>query len=450
MGDRRIRRHRLRSDESAGNGLLVGIMFWAMLATSVAVWIFDTAPGSLATPADQIVAAGRVTGMVGGFLLLAQVVFASRLAWLEEAVGGHELMRWHRGIGTSLLVMLVAHGALITYGYGLRAQLPLLGQARAFLAVPDLLNATVATGILVLIGLLAVRGIRKRIRYELWHTLHLGTYGVLILSYGHQFTMGANLTDGFGYWYWTALYAVAVSALLWGRVIDPVWFNLRHRLTVGEVVVESPAAFSLYLTGRELDRLPAKAGQYFRWRFLTADGWWQSHPFSLSAAPNGRWLRLTISAVGDHTRSLRDLTPGTRVLADGPNGVFTADRRIRNKALLIAVGSGISPVRALLEDVPADTVLVYRARTESDLALRREVEALAARRGIRVVYVLGQRDDRGPRELATPDGLERLVPDIGDRDVYLCGPRGFVGDTVDNLRRLGVPRRQIHLDPFEL
>lgn len=449
-GERRIRRHRRRADESAGDRLLVGILFWSMLATSVAVWVFDTAPGSLATPAEQLTAAGRITGMVGGFLLIAQVILASRLAWLEERVGGRHLMSWHRWLGTSLLVLLLAHAVLITYGYALKAQAPLLVQARQMLALPDMLTATVATGILATVGLLAVRGIRRRLPYELWHALHLSTYGVLVLSFGHQFTLGANLADGFGYWYWSALYAVAVAALLWGRVIDPLWFNLRHRLTVADVVVESPATFSVYLTGRRLHRIRARAGQYFRWRFLSGDGWWQSHPFSLSAAPNGRFLRLTISAVGDHTRALRELRPGTRVLADGPAGVFTADKRLRSRALLIAVGSGISPVRALMEEMPSNTVLIYRARTASDLALRAEINRLARLRGMRVEYVVGRRTERGPRELLTAAGLDRLVGDAADRDVYLCGPPGFVATTVDNLRQLGVPPAQIHLDPFEL
>ncbi|HEX5741761.1 MAG TPA: ferredoxin reductase family protein [Pilimelia sp.] len=449
-GEHRVRRHRRRADDFAGNKLVVAMLFWAMLATSVAVWVFDTAPGSIASEADIMIAAGRVTGMVGGFLLIAQVVFASRLAWLEEAVGGRVLMRWHRWIGTSLLVMLVAHGLLLVYGYALQARQPLLAQLRGLLAVPDMLQAVIATGILVVVGLLAVRGIRRRLPYEIWHGLHLATYGVLVLAYGHQFTAGANLNDGFGYLYWSGLYAVALAALVWGRVVDPLWFNLRHKLRVGEVVAESPAMFSIYLTGRRLDRIAAKPGQYFRWRFLNADGWWQSHPFSLSAAPHGRWLRLTVAAVGDHTRALREVRVGTRVLADGPSGVFTAERRVRNKSLMIAVGSGISPVRALLEDMPSDTVLLYRARTQSDLALRGEIDAIAAERGMRVRYVVGRRNDRGPRELASTAGLDRLVPDVHERDVYLCGPPGFVTLTVDNLLRLGVPRDQIHLDPFEL
>jgi ferredoxin-NADP reductase len=41
------------------------------------------------------------------------------------------------------------------------------------------------------------------------------------------------------------------------------------------------------------------------------------------------------------------------------------------------------------------------------------------------------------------------VPDVGRRDVYLCGPAGLATAILAALRELRVPRRQIHLDPFE-
>lgn len=50
------------------------------------------------------------------------------------------------------------------------------------------------------------------------------------------------------------------------------------------------------MVSRDLDRMPAQAGQFFLWRFLTRDRWWQANPFSLSAAPDGTQLRLTAKA----------------------------------------------------------------------------------------------------------------------------------------------------------
>ncbi|MEV0130170.1 hypothetical protein AB0H83_17135 [Dactylosporangium sp. NPDC050688] len=117
--------------------------------------------------------------------------------------------------------------------------------------------------------------------------------------------------------------------------------------------------------------------------------------------------------------------------------------------MLIAGGSGIGPIRALLEELPPRTVVLYRARTADELVFRSELELLAEARDAQVWYVTGGRDDPGPRRAFSRRRLMELVPDLTRRDVYLCGSAGLVDAAVVALRRAGVPPRQIHLDPFE-
>jgi predicted ferric reductase len=434
-----------------GNRLLVVLAFWFTLVASVELWWLDTPAHSVTGTPELLTAAGRITGMVAGFLLLVQVLMMSRVGWLERFVGAHTLLVWHRELGAGLLILVLAHVGFIVCGYAALGHQSVTGEAWSMLTTfQDMISATVATAILVAIGVLAVRTLRRRMRYELWYLLHLSSYLVLLLSYGHQFADGQELMNGgFGHWYWLALYAFVLACLAWGRILRPLWVNGRHRLRVADVVPEGVDMISIYVAGRDLDDLNVRAGQYFRWRFLTRGCWWQAHPFSLSAAPNGRWLRLTVKVVGDHTADLRRLRPGTRVWAEGPSGVFTSDRRVRPLALLIAAGSGIAPIRALLEDLPPGAVVIYRAASESDLVFRDELDWLARRRAATVWYVLGSRTDPGPATVFTPRGLRQLVPDVRRRDVFLCGPEGLVSAAVKNLRRLRVPRRQIHLDPFE-
>jgi ferredoxin-NADP reductase len=208
---------------------------------------------------------------------------------------------------------------------------------------------------------------------------------------------------------------------------------------------------SVYVSGRNLERLRAEAGQFFRWHFLTSDRWWMAHPFSLSAAPNPRFLRLTAKGIGDHSTDLRDLAPGTRVVAEGPYGGFTSKRRTGDKVLMIAGGVGITPLRALLEELAAggtDVVLLYRVSAERDIIFRAELDELAARSGAVVRYLIGRRDKQ-PWPLSR-SRLRSHVPDVRERDVYLCGPSGMLTSTIKTLRSLGVPRSQIHTERFEL
>ncbi len=75
---------------------------------------------------------------------------------------------------------------------------------------------------------------------------------------------------------------------------------------------EAPGVVSVEIGGVALDRFGARAGQFFSWRFLTRDRWWEAHPFSLSAAPDPRRLRITVKGVGDYTERLRALRARAR------------------------------------------------------------------------------------------------------------------------------------------
>jgi ferredoxin-NADP reductase len=118
--------------------------------------------------------------------------------------------------------------------------------------------------------------------------------------------------------------------------------------------------------------------------------------------------------------------------------------------LLISGGSGIAPVRALAEQLlreRADVVLLHRASTR-DVPLRKELDAMAAK-GLTVHYVIGRRAERRGDPLA-PGPLRRLVPDLGQRSIYVCGPAGMTTAVLASLRRLGVPPRHIHTEEFSL
>jgi ferredoxin-NADP reductase len=223
--------------------------------------------------------------------------------------------------------------------------------------------------------------------------------------------------------------------------------SVRHRLRVLRVVEEAPGVVSIEIGGRRLERLRARSGQFFSWRFLTRDHWWEAHPFSLSAAPDGRRLRITVKGLGDFTQRVRSIPPGTRVIAEGPFGAFTAASRRRRRVALIAGGAGITPIRALLEDMPGapgDIAVVYRSAHAADVILRDELDALAARRGADIHYLIGE-----PRSPSAED-LRALVPDIADRHIYVCGPTEMTRATRATLRRYGVAAAQITTERFSL
>ena len=79
----------------------------------------------------------------------------------------------------------------------------------------------------------------------------------------------------------------------------------------------------MYLTGRDLDRLAVRSGQYFVVRFLTRGGPGGGRTRTrISSAPNGAWLRFTVKALGDDSARVRDVPVGTRVFLEGPYGIL--------------------------------------------------------------------------------------------------------------------------------
>ncbi|HTJ32177.1 MAG TPA: ferric reductase-like transmembrane domain-containing protein [Dactylosporangium sp.] len=438
-------------EHNTAGRFLLRTLFWGGFVLALLPWWLGTKAGSIDTKAELFQSAGRVTGLMAGYLLLVQVILMSRLGHLERWIGARHLGLWHRELGGSVLITILAHAALITIGYSYADRTGFTDELGTLLTeYEDMVTAFIGAGMLVIIGLLSIRALRRALPYELWYFLHLTSYLALLLGFAHQFSDGQELfRPGLGRTVWIGFYVATIAAVVLGRIIGPLSLNLRHRLRVAEVVTEAQDMISIYITGARLDDLDAQAGQFFRWRFLGRGLWWQAHPFSLSAAPNGRWLRLTVKTVGDHTSRLRTVRAGTRIFVEGPWGDFTASRRVKQRALLIAAGSGIAPIRALLEELPPGATVIYRASAVHDLHLRHELEELSELRHAELWFVVGDRRDPGPRRLFTPGGMRELVPDITERDVYLCGPDGLVEQSLHVLRRLRVPRRQVHLDPFE-
>jgi predicted ferric reductase len=419
----------------------------------VAMWWQDTTAGSLRSLADELTAVGRLTGLIGTYLLLVEVLLLARIPALDRMIGMDRLTVWHRRNGEYVVGLLVIHAVAISAGYALADHRSVFGETGdVVLHYPDVLAATVALGVLVAIGVLSARAVRSRLAYETWYFLHLYTYLAVVLAFPHQLATGDDLaTHPLHRAFWVALHVGTAALLLTYRVVLPLRSAFRHRLRVAAVTREGPDVVSLTIRGRRMAELHADAGQFFLWRFLTRDGWWQAHPFSLSAPPNGEQLRITVQAAGDHTRRLDRVRIGTRVLAEGPYGALTHRRRSRRKVLLVAGGIGVTPLRALLESLPAgpgELTFLYRATSRDHLVLRTELEELARRRQARLCYLLGPRDRR-PDPLA-PEVLAAQIPDVADHDAYVCGSPAFVDWASGSLRRAGVPRRHIHTERFEL
>jgi predicted ferric reductase len=421
----------------------------------VALWVGHRGLQDLAGLGSGLTSIGRLTGLVAADLLLVQVFLMARVPVIERTYGQDQLARWHRLVGFASFNLILAHTVLITLGYAASANSGVLHELWDLVVTyPGMLLATAGTVALTMVVVTSVRAARRRLRYESWHLLHLYAYLGVGLALPHELWTGTEFVDSApatAYW-WTA-YGVAAGSILVFRLGLPLWRSARHRIRVAAVVPEAPGVWSVYLSGHRLDRLPVRAGQFLHWRFLSGPGWTRAHPYSLSAVSRPDMLRITVKELGDESRRVSRLRPGTRVLIEGPYGGLTGAVRRSRRVTMLACGIGITPLRALLEELPyapGEATLLYRARSTADFALRAELDALAARRGVRVGYLPGPRGAHGSW---LPSGygqhaLSRLVPDIAAHDVFICGPSGWMTAAAAAAYRAGVPEQQIHLEYF--
>ena len=310
---------------SAGRRRIVGWVLVLLAAANAAIVVSLWGPGGVRDIHDAgslLTGLGRVTGLLGAYVVLLQLLLLARLPVLDRLVGFDRLVAWHRIGGFTVVGLLGSHAVLITAGYTLGDRISLPDEiGRLVTGYPGVITAVAGLALLIGVAVTSAVAVRRRLRYETWYFIHLYAYLGVALAFSHQLATGSDFVgEPAARAYWYGLYAFTLVTLVVFRLGVPLARTARHRLRVARVVEEAPGVVSIEIGGVRLERLRARTGQFFTWRFLTRDRWWEAHPFSLSAAPDGRRLRITVKGVGDYTDGLRAIPPGTPVIAEGPFG----------------------------------------------------------------------------------------------------------------------------------
>jgi predicted ferric reductase len=418
------------------------------LGAVIALAITGETRGSLSAPGGAATFVGRLSGLTGTYLMLVMLLLIARIPWIEKAAGQDRLVRWHRNLGQWPVYLLICHALFVTIGYAEFDRTGVLHQAWLLIdSYPDVLMAAVALGLIVGAAIASIRAARRRLGYETWWTIHLYLYLALALAFSHQIANGlAFVGHPLTRYIWATLWVLTVGTVVLFRFGVPIGRTLYHDLRVESVREEGPGVFSIVCSGRHLERLGVSGGQFFLWRFLEKGLWYQACPFSLSAMPRPPYMRVTVKTVGAHSRGMGHLHPGTRVVIEGPYGAFTRHARSTNRLLLVGAGVGVTPIRALLEDLEGgvDVVVIIRASSASELVLDKEMKALVKTRRGQLHQLVGPRDSY-PLDARQ---LKKLVPDINRRDVFVCGPESLSAAITASARDLGVAQERIHCEQF--
>ena len=429
---------------------------WAALITglglglTIALQLTTMSKSEISSVYPSISTLGRICALVGTYFALIGILLVSRIPWVEQGVGHDRLIKWHRKLAPYSLFLIGFHVLCVTLGYSGEAHLSIAVQIwRFFTEYPWMWAALGAFILMITAGVTSYKKARAKMSYETWWMIHVYTYLAIALSFMHQVLNGPMfIGHPLNRAYWTGLYIfMGVSIITW-RIGVPIARSVRHNLKISRVVVEGPGVISIIMRGRKLDKLAAEGGQFFGWRFLARKHLLISHPYSLSAAPTEHLMRITVKDLGDHSRSIAFLKPGTRVFVEGPYGAFTAGRSSRRHVVLVGGGVGITPIRALMEEFRpgVEMDVLFRASRAEDLVFRQELDYLAGQSNgaVRIHYLVGSRHQH-PMDVAA---LTEMIPSFAESDIYICGPAGLVESVRRAAHEAGIPKNRFHDEAF--
>lgn len=445
-----------RSSESIQ---LIGIA--AVLIPLLAL-LADGAASNLGTAESITALVNRSSALVGTSLLLVHLVLVSRVPWIEAVFGLDKLTGSHKKLGKPLVYVLGLHAVTSIYYYALQNNEDL------YLAAFDLVGgyfemqiAALGFALMFVVTISSIRAARRMLSYEVWYLIHLLSYVAVLLAIPHQFAFGSTLLahPWLATYFW-ALYIFVLVNVVWFRSVHPVIRAFIGGFKVSSVKPAGNNSTSISVRGKGLAKLPFKSGQFFMVRVMTLKDFWKPHPFSASNSSGEGYLRFTIGNRGDFTARMQNIAVGTRIVLEGPYGVFTEAKRSKQKVTLIAAGIGVAPIRSLAQQLaskPGDLTIIYRANTEQDAALADELADIAQKRGHALRILTGPRDKRVPwlpeqsaRSKQKPDYilLSELAPEILDSDIYICGPTQWTGALIQTVSKLSIPKHQIHVEEF--
>ncbi|WP_414563987.1 MULTISPECIES: ferric reductase-like transmembrane domain-containing protein [unclassified Anabaena] len=394
-------------------------------------------------------------GFIGLAMMALQFALTARINRIEASYGVDIILQFHRYIS------LVAFAFILLHPLILFVVQPETRELLNFVTAPWRARAAVlATVALILLIVTTIWRQQLKIPYEPWRTSH-GILAVLAISLGLTHGLGVGYYLGL-FWkavLWTAIALTALWLLIYVRLVKPMFMTKKPYL-VEEVRQERGDVWTLALRPRGHEGFRFQPGQ-FAWITLGISPFrMREHPFSMSSSgDNTERIEFSIKALGDFTKRIKDVEPGTKAFLDGPYGVFTTDRYEDTAGfVLIAGGIGITPMISMLlthaeRQDERPYILIYASKTWDDITFREELHELQQKLDLTVVHVLKDppEDWSGETGYVDKELLERHIPKRrGTRQYFICASPKMMDQVEAALHQLEVPTTNIHMEHFNL
>ncbi len=393
-------------------------------------------------------------GIIAFSIVLAEFFLSGRFKSVSNGIGMDVTMRLHQMMGRTALLLLLLHPFL--YGGspsgGQRPWDP-TRELTVTTDFGDLSSGITAFLLLPSLVLFAIYRDQLDYKYETWRWMHgLGSGLIALLLLHHTIHAGRYGSQMPLTLLWQGLTALAVLSLLYVYLVVPVLERSRA-WHVSSVEQLSPKQWNVTLTPDRGTGLSYLAGQFVWLNIGNSPFSLRENPFSISSAPAaGPNVSFMIKELGDFTRTIGQIEPGTAAYLDGAYGNLTIEGRTEPGVALIAGGIGIAPMLGILRQMrltndKRQVRIVYGNRKMEQIICREELDAED------VCYVLSDPPKywNGETGLIGPKLLDKLFTqkEIEDWVFVVCGPVAMMDSVEDHLINKGTPTHRILTERFD-
>jgi predicted ferric reductase len=407
---------------------------------TVAVWfVFPPENDGRANFTRQY--AGEIIGSINIVLMAFALFISTRPKWAEPYFGGLDKMYvTHRHVATAAFLLIFAH--VLTVPISLTGWA--LGNYLAVIAFTGIVS-------IVLISLAPRIAFLNKLTggtYEGWKNLkkYIGIF--FILGFIHSLTIGEPLHALIAITWVQMFFILGTVSYLYTEVFGR-FFKKYVPYSVEGVKHPNTSTAEVTLRAKK-DSIPKhRAGQFLFVRFPNARTLNESHPFTISSAPQEDVLRVTVKASGDFTRALfSDLKPGMDAVVEGAYGLFDY-KTGGQKQIWIAGGIGLTPflsfVRAMDGNLDHDIDLYYTVRHKEEALFVDELETGAQKNPRLKVHIRHSATDGS---LNIDDIVKNAGGSVTTHHIYMCGPLPMVQAFEQKFLALRMPANQIHYEEF--
>ncbi|MEU0497571.1 ferric reductase-like transmembrane domain-containing protein [Mycobacterium sp. NPDC006124] len=392
-------------------------------------------------------------GFVGLSMMGLQFVLVARVKVVAAPFGEDALVHFHRYMGYLATALILAHPVLLIAV----VNADYLERVNPFTAPWAGRFGTLSILCLLAVIVTSVWRAALRISYEVWQGVHLVLSTVAIVAaLVHVELIGHYVNQPWKRVLWVFMTAGFLAVFVWVRIVRPV-MRTRRRWTVASVRPERGGVYTVTLQPDGHDGFSFAPGQ-FGWLSVNRSPFaLTQHPFSFSSnGDDSSALQMSIKELGDFTRTIRTITPGTRAYVDGPHGVFSPDHYGGPGFVLLGGGVGMGPLMSILRTFATrgerrPCFLFFGMARSDDATFREEIDHLATQLTLTVVYVVEDPPSgwAGEHGRITAETLRRHLPVGHDAlQYFICGPGAMQDAMEDVLDSLKVPGAHVHTERF--